>query len=83
MTKDDIFEKIKEILIQEFEIDGKLINPTASLFADLDFDSIDAVDLIVKMKPYVSGKIDPELFKNTRTIQDVVDILFPLVQEVP
>ncbi|MFP3043196.1 acyl carrier protein [Treponema primitia] len=83
MTKDDIFEKIKEILIKEFEIDGDLITPTASLFVDLDFDSIDAVDLIVKIKPYVSGKIDPELFENIRTIQDVVNVLFPLVQEVP
>jgi acyl carrier protein len=79
MTKDDVFNKVKEILVQEFEIDGDLINPETSLFADLEFDSIDAVDLIVKMKPYISGKIDPELFKNAVTIQDVVDIIFPLI----
>jgi acyl carrier protein len=79
MTKDAIFDKMKEILIQDFDIEGDLIRPTASLFADLDFDSIDAVDLIVKMKPYISGKIDPEIFKNAITVQDVVDILFPLV----
>jgi acyl carrier protein len=79
MTKDALFDKIKEILIQDFEIKGDLISPRASLFADLDFDSIDAVDLIVKLKPYVSGKIDPELFKNILTIQDAVDILYPLV----
>jgi acyl carrier protein len=79
MTKDAIFDKIKEILVDEFEIDGDLITPSASLFADLEFDSIDAVDLIVKMKPYVTGVIDPELFKSAGTVQDVVDILFPLV----
>ncbi|GHV54031.1 acyl carrier protein [Spirochaetia bacterium] len=79
MTKDDIFNKLKEILVQDFEIDGDRITLDASLFEDLEFDSIDAVDLIVKMKPYVTGKIDPEIFRNTHTIQDVVDILFPLV----
>jgi acyl carrier protein len=79
MTKDAIFDKLKEILVEEFEIDGELITPKASLFADLEFDSIDAVDLIVKMKPYVSGAIDPELFKSAQTVEDVVDILFPLV----
>jgi acyl carrier protein len=47
--------------------------------ADLDLDSIDAVDLIVKMKPYTTGKVDPELFKNVRTVQDVVEILQPMI----
>ena len=79
MTKDGIFNTLREILVQEFEIDEEMIRPEAELLADLEFDSIDAVDLIVKMKPHVTGKIDPELFKNARTIADVVDILFPLV----
>jgi acyl carrier protein len=79
MTKDAIFDIIKKFLVQDFEIDGDLIIPTASLFADLEFDSIDAVDLIVKMKPYVSSAINPELFKTVVTVQDVVDILYPLV----
>jgi acyl carrier protein len=80
MTKDEIFVKIKEVLVQEFELDPVAVTPEAQLDKDLDLDSIDAVDLIVKMKPYVQGKIDPELFKQARTVQDVVEAIFPLVQ---
>lgn len=80
MTTDDVFNKLKEILVQEFELDADKIIPEAQLFADLDLDSIDAVDMIVKMKPYIPGKIDPDLFKQVRTVQDVVDVIFPLVK---
>ena len=81
MTKEEIFLKIQEILTEEFEIDKNAITPEAKLNQDLELDSIDAVDLLVKMKEYVSGKIEPEQFKKAVTIQDVVDLLYPLIQK--
>jgi acyl carrier protein len=80
MTKDDIFQSLKDILSNEFEIDPSLITPSANLYEELDMDSIDAVDMAVKMKERIPGKIDPTLFKNARTVQDIVDLLHPLVQ---
>jgi acyl carrier protein len=80
MTKDEIFKKIQEILVKGFEISPEDVSPGAKLFQDLELDSIDAVDLLVKMKEYIPGKIDPELFKKAVTVQDVVEILYPLVQ---
>ncbi|MDR2096832.1 MAG: acyl carrier protein [Treponema sp.] len=80
MTKEEIFEKLKAILAEDFEIDPDKIKPEAQLYTDLEFDSIDAVDLIVKMKEYVPGKIDPEQFKTVRTVQDAVDLIFTLIQ---
>ncbi|MDR2631406.1 MAG: phosphopantetheine-binding protein [Spirochaetaceae bacterium] len=80
MSKDDLFAIIKDILVQEFYLDPAVVTPGASLEADLDLDSIDAVDLIVKMKEHTTDKIDPAQFKNVKTLQDVVDILFPLVK---
>jgi acyl carrier protein len=79
MTKEELFEKLQDILAEEFEIDKSKITPEARLFEDLDFDSIDAVNLIVKMKGYLKDKVDPEQFKSVRTIQDTIDILHPLV----
>jgi acyl carrier protein len=79
MNKDELFAKIREILVSEFELTPDLITPQARLYEDLDLDSIDAVDMIVKMKEYITGKIDPELFKGVRTVQDVVDMLHPLI----
>jgi acyl carrier protein len=81
MTKEEVFLKLQDILATEFEIEKETITPESKLFADLELDSIDAVDLMVKMKEYVIGKIEPEQFKKAVTIQDVVDILQPLTKK--
>ena len=80
MTKEEIFRKILEILTEEFKIEKETITPESRLFEELELDSIDAVDLMVKMKEYIPGKIDPEQFKKARTIQDVVDIIHTLIE---
>jgi len=80
MTKEEIFTKLKEVLVAEFELAEDDVIPEANFAEDLDMDSIDAVDLIVKMKGFVSGKIEPEQFKHVKTIQDVVDVLHSLIQ---
>jgi len=81
MTKEDILQKMRDILADEFEINKDAVVSDAKLYDDLELDSIDAVDLLVKMKEFVPGKIDPELFKKAVTVQDVVEILYPLTQK--
>ena len=81
MTKENIMQKMQDILADQFEIDKETVTPEAKLYDDLELDSIDAVDLLVKMKEYIPGKVDPEMFKQAKTIQDVVDLLYPLVQK--
>ena len=80
MTKDEIFTKLKDVLVKDFDIDESDILPDANIVTDLDLDAIDAVELIVKMKPLLNGKIEPEDFKSVKTVQDVVDILEPLTK---
>jgi len=81
MTREDILHKLQDILSEEFEIEKDAIVPEAKLYNDLELDSIDAVDLLVKMKGFIPGKIDPESFKKAVTIQDVVELLYPLIQK--
>ena len=81
MTKADILNKMRDILTDEFKIDTDTITPEAKIYNDLELDSIDAVDLLVRMKEFVPGKIEPEMFKKAVTVQDVVDLLYPLVQK--
>ena len=81
MTKEAIFLKLQDILSREFELDAETITLESRLYDDLELDSIDAVDLMVKMKGYVREKIEAEQFKNARTIQDVVDLLYPLIKD--
>jgi acyl carrier protein len=80
MTREEIFQKLKEILCKEFEIEADSVTGEAKLYEDLELDSIDAVDLLVKMKEFAPGRIEPEQFKKALTVQNVVDILYPLIE---
>ena len=79
MEKQEIFEKIKAALIDDFEIKEEKLVSEARLYEDLELDSIDAVDLIVKLKSFLPRNIDPEVFKSVRTLQDVVDAIYNLI----
>ena len=81
MNKDDIYARIVQILGETFDIDAAAITPQARLYDDLEIDSIDAVDLIVQLKPLVGKRLQPEVFKSVRTVQDVVDAVHGLMQD--
>jgi acyl carrier protein len=80
MDKDEIYTTVKELLISEFQIQGDVISPEKLLYDELDLDSLDAVDLLVCLKDHITGNLDPALFKNARTVQDLINILLPLWQ---
>jgi acyl carrier protein len=73
MTRDEIFAKLTEYLNEVFEVPPEKITRDARLFEDLDLDSIDAVDLIVKVQELTGRKIKPDRFKSVRTVGDIVD----------
>ena len=75
-TKEEIFNKIKEDLVALFELDEDDICMESRIFEDLDLDSIDAVDLIVKIQKEIGKRISLEDFKQVRTIGDVVEVLY-------
>ncbi len=81
MNKEAIYERIVAILQETFEIDASRVTPEARLYDDLDIDSIDAVDLIVQLKPWVGKRLNADAFKSVRTVQDVVDALHLLVND--
>ena len=81
MTREELFARIATILQETFEIDGSRVTPEARLYEDLDIDSIDAVDLIVQLKPLLGRSLQPDAFKSVRTVQDVVDVLYGLIRE--
>ena len=81
MNKEIIYERIVAILKETFEIDASRVTPEALLYDDLDIDSIDAVDLIVQLKPWVGKRLNADAFKSVRTVQDVVDALHQLVND--
>ena len=80
-TYNEIMEKLTDILVDDFEIERSLVTPEANLFEDLELDSIDAVDLAVKLQIFTEKKISPENFKQIKTIDDVVLAIEELIKE--
>lgn len=79
-SKEEIFNELKNILIEELEIDESSINLNANLFEDLDLDSIDAVDIAVRMQKFTDKKLSPQEFKKIRTVNDIVEAVYALLQ---
>jgi len=78
-SKEEIFNKLCEILEDEFEIEKSLLIGDANLFTDLDLDSVDAVDLAVRLQQFTDKRISPEEFKQIRTLNDVVESIYNLL----
>lgn len=80
-SRDGIYTELTRILVEDFEIEEDKILPDANLFEDLEFDSIDAVDMAVRLQEFTNRKISPSDFKEIRTINDVVVAVEKLLQE--
>ena len=81
MTEAEIAKKIKDILAADFDVDPEALKPETNLFTDLDLDSIDAVDLVVRLQQVTKKKVNPEDFRQIRTLRDVVAAVSKLVNE--
>jgi len=79
MTDQQILEKLKAILAEAFEIDPERVTPESKLFEELDLDSIDAVDLAIKLQEMTGQRIKPEDFKTVRTVGDVIGTVHMLL----
>lgn len=78
-TREEILDQLKAIFVEQFDIAAADIVPEAQLYDDLDIDSIDAVDLMVALKEKSGRKLDPEVFKQVRTVGDIVDAVHDLL----
>jgi acyl carrier protein len=79
MTKEEIYSWVVDILHEMFKLDRSKITLDANLYTELDIDSIDAVDLAVKLKQLTGKRLQPEVFKSVRTVEDVVNALTGLL----
>jgi acyl carrier protein len=82
-SREEILEYLRTTLAELFEIKPEQVVPEANLYQDLDIDSIDAVDLILKLKELTGRKIQPQTFKHVRTVGDVIDAIQSLMTETP
>ena len=83
MSRENLYVMVVDLLADMFALDKSTLSLQSSLYTDLDIDSIDAVDLAVKLKQMTGKRLQPEVFKTIRTIGDVVDALSDLSSEQP
>jgi len=76
ISKEDIFVKVKKVMMEVFEFEENLIVPNANLYRDLGLDSFDAIDLAVKFGADVGIKLKEEDLRPIRTIEDVVEVAY-------
>ena len=81
MTRDEMYETLKGFLVELFEIPEEQISLDANLADDLDLDSIDAVDLILKLQEFIGRKVSAEQFRSVRTVRDVIDQVNELLEQ--
>ena len=82
LTEVEIKDKIVKALSEEFELDPERLQPEATLYEDLGFDSLDAVDMVVVLEKTFGVKLsDEEAVRSVRTVEDIMNLVIRLHKE--
>ena len=76
MSKDEIFARVSEVLVETFDVEPDRIQPATHLIDDLDLDSIDLIDLVVRLEEETGLDLAEDELRKLRLIQDVVDLVY-------
>ncbi len=75
MSKEEIFNKIAEILADRFELKTEQITNTLNFKEDLNADSIDIVEFVLELEDTFGAEITDEAAENLITVGDAVDYI--------
>lgn len=75
MTKDNIFDKVKEIIVDQLGVKASEVTPEASFIDDLGADSLDIVELIMALEEEFDIEIPDEDAEKITTVQDAIDYI--------
>ena len=67
-----LFDEIKEILVDQLDVNPEDIEMTSSLSDDLGADSLDAIDIVMTIEDQYSIEVPDEIIKNMKTVEDIV-----------
>ena len=75
MNTEDIFEKVKDIIIEQLGVAETAVTMEASFIDDLGADSLDVVELVMALEEEFDTEIPDDQAENIRTIQQAVDYI--------
>ena len=67
-----VFEKVREILVDQLDVDEDAVTMEASIQNDLGADSLDIVDLVMSLEEEFDCEIPDEEIENIKTVGDIV-----------
>ena len=68
-------EKVKQIIVEQLQVDEAEVTPTASFQEDLGADSLDVVELVMQFEEAFDLEIPDEEDEKIKTVQDAVDYI--------
>ena len=81
MTHEEIIDKIRNTLAEEFEVDIEIIQADAPLMQTLELDSLDLVDMVVLVEQNFGFNITGQDFVGIKTFQDFYDLVITRMNE--
>ncbi len=73
MSKEEIVEKVKEIIVDKLGVEESVVTETASFTNDLGADSLDTVELLMEFERVFGIKIPDDEANSIATVQDAID----------
>jgi acyl carrier protein len=75
VSRDQILGSVRNMMADTFELDADRITLDARLYEDLDLDSIDALDMVVKLQEIIHRRVEEQELRSLRTVGDVVEMV--------
>ncbi len=72
-SREEVFERVKEVLVEQLGVDENEVTEEASFQEDLDADSLDLVELIMELEDQFNIKISDEDAQKIQTVGQAVD----------
>lgn len=70
-----ILDEIKEILVEQFDVDANSITLETNLEDDLGADSLDAIDIVMSIEDQYSIEVPDEVIQSIKTVEDIVSFV--------
>ena len=76
-----VFDKIKDIIVEQLDVEEDSVTMEASITEDLGADSLDVVDLVMSIEESFDVEIPDEEVENIKTVGDIVKYIENKVEE--